>query len=255
MGDLLTLWVDVMKRDIEYTVNSTERENGYVYIMNRYPEERVIRWEMLQALVKGQMYKSLSPIYKFIVEDMLKNVTEIKFDISAGLIENMFLPIRTEAIEMILYLLALANRYESSSREMASELSEADFLTYEGKLTESNDNLAIIRGTIRLLGITAFSVTLFDDEVSKRAATMLASLNQRFTRKMMDLEALKKRIEAMPKPKLKPLAPLPMGKSWQRAGMKSHRKGDAYKTARVVAKPVRSLSNLATQKKAKASPR
>ena len=253
LGDLLKLWVTVMKRDIDYTVSCTERDAGYVYIMSRYPEERVIRMEMLKALVKGQMYKSLSPIYEFIVREMLKNTTEITFDVTAGLVTDLFMPIRTEAVQMILYLLGCANRYDASAREMASELLESEFLESEGKLTQSNDNLAIIKGTISLLRATVFSVTLFDDETIKRASVMLSSLNQRFSRKMMDLEALKSRIAAMPKPKLAPLAPLAR-ESWHRASNKTHRKGrDVYKTARVVAKPVRSLSNLATRKKA--SPR
>lgn len=238
-----TLWATVMKRDIDCFMSCNDKETAQVQVIGRYPEERRLRIAMFKALVKNSRYGSLAPIFKYVVREMMQNMVLLRFDVSVGLIDDLYMPVRSEAFEMILFALKMHENYPTPAREMATELSSMNFVSKEQKLTESDDKVAIVQRTIALLETTTQCVGLFDEEIVKKAETLLKSLTLRFGRKLPNLDIIKEEVSDLPKPKLKTMAAPAIRESWQRPLTSlQKRSGDVVNSARVVTKPSRPVS-------------
>ena len=249
------LWVKVMKRDIDYFMSCNDKETAQVQVIGRYPEERRLRLLMFKALVRnGQYSDGLSPIFRYIVREMMHNMVELRFDVSVALNTDMFLPIRSEAFEMILFALQMRETYYHPARDMAVELAAVGFVSKERKLTETDDKVDIVQRTIALMETTVNCVTLFDEETVKKAETLLKSLKLRFGRKIMNLDILKDDVGALAKPKLKQILSPTIRETWQRPLTSLQRRGEVVGSARVVTKPSRPVSAF-SKKRPALSPR
>jgi serine/threonine protein kinase len=244
--EIQELWPRVMLRDLKFVMECICQDVVEVQLMNRYPEERRIRLKMFQMIVADKRATNLSPLLRFVVVDMLHNKTTFSGNPFA---QQFHYPIRSEGINMVMFLLASRVRYETSVRRLVDELLISNFVKQEKRLTDSDSDQGFMDSSISFLRIITQCKSLFEENVLKAAQMLLESLCMRFLREWMNTSAFsggagskaaqspKRAEKATPgrtqsqmKPKLRALTPLggeligsPVGFSSVRTGGTSPR--------------------------------
>lgn len=202
LRDLIDIWAKVVHRDIMFAMSCVDKDITQQQMLERYPVEREIRIEMLKNMITSQLYGNFGDIFKILINEMLYNKTEFKFDSTIKMNLTYRFPLRSEAISVILFVIEFRDKYESAAKQLAIELITTNVVDKERKLTESDDNHYIVNSAILLLRAITQCHGLFDELLIKNARTLLESLCMRFSREMMneDVFSQAKKIEQLKKP-------------------------------------------------------
>ena len=215
MLSIQEIWPKVMQRDIAFVIECAEKDIVEIQLPVRYPEERRIRQKMFQTLVVDKRTSNLSALLRFIVRTMLHNRTEFKASILA---QHYKFPIRSEAVNMVMFLLSVREKYESAAKRLAEELVSSHFIEEEKKLTDNDPEQQFIDSSIILLRTITECKYLFEDSMLKLCQAHLETLCMRFSREWMSTTAFQdttqkeakspQRTQVKPAPKLRALTNL-----------------------------------------------
>jgi hypothetical protein len=235
-----------MLRDLKFVMECIDQDVVEVQLANRYAEERRIRQKMFQMIVTDRRTTNLSPLLRFVVVDMLHNKTTFSGNPFA---QQFQYPIRSEGINMIMFLLASRDRYETSAKRLVDELLISNFVEQEKRLTDSDSHQGFMDSSISFLRMITQCKSLFEETTLKAVQMLLESLCMRFSREWMNTspfsrgvgsrasqnakkaeKATPARTQSQTKPRLRALTPLggeligsPAGFSSARTGATSPR--------------------------------
>lgn len=190
LSDFSTLWANVMHQGIIFVIQSGDKDTALLHLFEKYPMDRRMRTRMFNALLFFRF--DMAPIFKVIVNEMLWNKTEVKFDMSDKISKTYRFPIRSEAIHLILKVLRYSEKFEKAAKLMAKELAASNFLENERHLTELDDNWIFVDTSMQLLGAIVESTTVFSETIIKEASVQLDSLKVRFYRVIHHSEIIQK---------------------------------------------------------------
>ncbi|KAK8878378.1 hypothetical protein M9Y10_005146 [Tritrichomonas musculus] len=214
LNDFGDLWPQVMHRDILFIMSCVDKDVTQTQMLERYPIEKNIRIEMLKSMITSQLIGNFLPIFKIIIDEMLYNKTEFKYDSTAMLNLAQRFPMRSEAISIILFVLEFRERYESASKQLASELVYNQFIEKERKLTEEDDNHFLVNSSILFMKMVTQCYGLFTELIIKKAQALLESLCLRFSRDIVDVDIFAQPEE--PKQTRKPVQNLTVKEMWNK---------------------------------------
>lgn len=201
------IWPKVMLRDITFVVQCAEKDIVEIQLPIRYPEERRIRQKMFQTIVIDKHAANISPLLHVIVGTMLHNKAEFKI---GSLAQQYRFPIRGEAVNMIMFLLNIRDKYETAAKRLAEELTNANFLEAEKRLTDMDNDQHFIDSSIVLLRTITQCKSLFDENIIKLAQAQLETLCMRFSREWMNTSAFQEtQISSTASPSKQPVRPTP----------------------------------------------
>jgi serine/threonine protein kinase len=222
--EIQELWPRVMLRDLKFVMECIDEGVVEVQLMNRYAEERRIRQKMFQIIVADKRATNLSPLLRFVVVDMLHNRTSFS---GSHLAQQFHYPIRSEGVNMVMFLLASRDRYEAPVRRLVDELLVSNFVEQEKRLTDSDINQGFMDSSISFLRMITQCTSLFEENTLKAVQMLLESLCMRFSREWMNTstfsegadsraaqspkkaeQATPGRTQSQTKPRLRALTPL-----------------------------------------------
>ena len=235
--------IAILTRDIAYTVHCAEKEQIDNQLITRYPVDRRTRFRLLKVFVSHPEL-DINPFLEFVVGKMLHNTAIIRTKGSFKQACEMQYPLRTEAVEMISFLLESNEKYPKSVRVLVDSLLSQKFLKRERKMTERNDKFLIIESSVRLLRTILRWHMIFSEEFVKRASFQLDTLITRFHREWDD-SVLREETATAPPPVPKKLTPLP------HSAMKGNKVRPRAKTGLIPKRPgpkiVKNVKVLGTQ--------
>ena len=179
MVEIEEVWPKVMFRDIMYVMQCVDKDVVEIQLLTRYPEERRIRQKMFQTICIDRHTTNMSPLLRFVVGSMLYNKIQFK---TSALAQKYKCPIRSEAVSMVMFLLAVRDKYEMPAKRLVDELLISNFLEEEKKLTSSDDAIQFVDSSIALLKMVVQCKSLFEDRTLKIAQVHLEHLCAKFSR-------------------------------------------------------------------------
>lgn len=199
--DFGDMWPQVMHRDIMFLMHCVDKDIIQTQLIERYPIERNIRSEIIKSMITSQLIGNFLPIFKILIDEMLYNKTEFKFDSTAMCNLSYHIPLRSEAISIILFVLEFREKFESAAKQLANELMNIKFIDKERKLTEEDDNHFLVNSSILFMKMITQCFMLFPENIIKKAQTLLESLCMRFSRDILDVDIFStSKIEQIKKP-------------------------------------------------------
>ena len=179
MVEIEEIWPKVMFRDILFLMQCVDKDVVEIQLLQRYPEERRIRLRMFQTICIDKHTTNMSPLLRFVVGSMLYNKVQFK---ASALAQQYKIPIRSEALNMVMFLLSIREKYEAPAKRLVDELLISNFLEEEKKLTSSDDAIQFVDSSISLLKMVVQCKTLFEDRTLKMAQVHLDHLCNKFNR-------------------------------------------------------------------------
>ena len=178
----------VMLRDIMFVMHCVDKDVVEMQLITRYPLERQIRMRMFQTIMLDRQSTNLTPILRFIVNEMLHN--GVQFTGSTVLSKSYLYPIRSEAINMILFLFSVKEKNESTVKRLVDELIISNFVEEEKKLTDITNDQQMNSSSIIFLRTITQCTSFFDEKILKPAKQLLENLCMRYTREWTNVSAL-----------------------------------------------------------------
>lgn len=188
MMKLQEIYPQVMKRDILFIMFCVEKDIIENQLIQRYPLERQIRMKMFQTIMLDKQSTNLSPLLKFVVNEMLHNGA--KFEGNTSLNKLYLYPIRSEAVNMITFILSVKEKFQSTAKRLADELLLSNFVEEEDKLTEVTNDQQMNSSSILLLKNLTQCKILFDEKALNPMNELLEKLCMKYTREWMNISAI-----------------------------------------------------------------
>lgn len=180
------IWPKIMLRDIMFLMQCVDKDIVEMQLVQRYPEERKIRMKMFQTIITDPQIANLAPLLRFIVNNMLHNLTQFNGTLAVA----YPYPIRTEAVNMIMFVLGIRDKYEGAAKRLVDELMITNFVDEEKKLTDSDDDQQLANSSILLLRMITQCNTIFEEKTLKFAQTQLEKLCMRFSRDWLSIASI-----------------------------------------------------------------
>lgn len=226
--DFGEIWARVMHQGITFVTQSVDKETAVLHLFEKYPADRRIRKRMFEMLLRKEF--GLEPVFQVIVNEMLWNKIEVKYELSDNLSLSYRFPLRSEAMYFVLRVLTMRDKHEKPAKLLSQKLIAANFLENERHLAEFDDNHQIVGSSIALLSAVVECQNLFNETILKDAKVQLETLQVRFSRQISNTEILKKdknkskshSIVQKNKPWTKPLTSL-QKKNYTYGGVKTSR--------------------------------
>lgn len=190
LQDFDDIWARVMHQGITFVVQTVAKETAFQYLFEKYPSDRRIRKRMFDQILKIKF--NLDNVLNIIVNEMLWNQIEVKYDVCNNLSMFYRFPLRSEAMYFILRVLKLREKYIETAKKLCYKLVAANFLERERHLAEVDDNHQIVGSSIALLTIVVECHNLFSETLIKEAKVQLENLQIRFSRQIQNVNILKK---------------------------------------------------------------
>ncbi|OHT15376.1 IQ calmodulin-binding motif family protein [Tritrichomonas foetus] len=181
------IYPKVMLRDIMFVMHCIDKDIVEMQLISRYPKERQIRMKVFQTVMLDRQSTNLSPILRFVVSDMLHN--RVQFNGDTVLSQNYPYPIRSEAINMIMFLFSVRDKHESAAKRLVDELLLSNFIEEERKLTDNDNDQQLSSSSIMFLRMVTQCPSLFEEKTMKPAKNLLETLCMRYTREWMNISA------------------------------------------------------------------
>lgn len=176
------VWLTILQRDIAFIQYCCEKDLFESQIMGPYLKNRMKRFRMFRTIVSLSNNVDIEPYIKFIVCDMLNNMSQVRLIASASLIGILQFPIRAEAVDMIKYLLGARDKNENAAHKLVDIMVASKFLDKERKITEEDDCQQLVDSSIDLLEMIMNCGNIYDENFMKIASSQLKSLKMRFVR-------------------------------------------------------------------------
>ena len=178
----------VMLRDVYFVMQCVEKDSVEVQLTARYPIDKQNRMKLFQAIVFDRQTTNMAPIFRFIVVDMLHNA--VQFPPNTKLAKDSLYPIRTEAVNMVLFIFSLRQKNESTVKRLADELIMSNFVDEEKKMTDLTCDQQMSSSSIILIKNLLEYKELFDEKTVKPARQLLENLCMKYTREWTNISAL-----------------------------------------------------------------
>lgn len=177
-----SIWINILRAENNLTLLCSEKDIFETQLMSRYDSERSLRLKLFKTFVLSKNV-DCEKLFEIVIKEMIHNTTVMKSNNSASQIKKMKYPVRSEAIDMIKFVLDKRDVAEKNAKLMMSIMINNKFLEKERTLTDKNDNYNLVITSIELLESIVICTNLFLDEHIKFAKNQLESLKMRFIRK------------------------------------------------------------------------
>lgn len=137
-------------------------------------------------------------LLRFVIDEMLHNATCFGEDAPLSLRKHAMYPIRSEAVDMLLFLIERRETMETTVKRIADEMAVTNFLEREAKLTEEYPDTQLVSTSIMLLRAITTCQGIFEEKYIQRCANLLESLCMRYSREWKDIDMGDTRLSIRP---------------------------------------------------------
>lgn len=180
--DFPLIWLKILRYENSLIILCSEKDLFETQLMSRYNNTRLIRLKLFKTFILDKNV-DCEQLLNIVIKEMIHNTTIMKSNYSVEQTKRMRYPLRSEAIDMIKFVIDKRDVANKKANLMMSIMIANKFLEKERTLTDKNDNFHLVVTSIELLESLVHCTDLFEDLHIRQARNQLDSLKLRFIRK------------------------------------------------------------------------